>query len=394
MRMDPSTKKKLLRLPWSGLALAAILWQSIVLSSTLASALPHGFPPGAAFDPTKTACRFTSGPRAGTTGDYVAPHVLKVGSGCEDGRGSQGIVVVREETGSKSSLPEPQKRAETPTKAASVPKPYPGSAPTQAPTQNQPQYEVSAPKAATAPAPMPAPIQVAPPASKVATQPPIVPPAVQPPMASTPHPAPAVSYANLTDSQIQQELDQIVKRAKNGAIRDNVPSAMTVGRPVTVMVEVYGANAQPQTTDDFHATGTGSLKVTPLMEVILDQRENPYSFKIEPYLVQTGQQIVPDDDKVDWVWTVTPLRSGSQMKLDIDAYMVLNAKLPSGQASSHNVLSKSVAVPVQSQPAPQAVLGFLKNNWVTLLNFLLPSGVGLAALTWFLSKRKAKADSA
>lgn len=356
MRLVPP-KTMLARFPSFGLALVLFLGQSIAFSARIVPALPSAVSLNAAFAPTETACRFTSGPLAGTTGEYKAAHDLKIGAPCEDGKGSKGVVVLR------------------------------------ASTQEQPAYEVYIPKPVPAPsaghAASPAPVQAPSAAPAAVAQP----PSVQPAAGAAPHDS-GSAYANLTDSQLQQEVDKVIKRAKNGAIRDNVPPAMTVGQPVTVMVEIEGATSQPQSADGFQPAGNGSLKVTPLMEVDLDQRENPGAFKIDPDAVETGQQLVPDDGKVDWVWTVTPLKSGPQMKLDIDAYMVLNAKLPSGQAYSQSVLSKAVIVPVQSQSIAQSVSSFLTNNWATLLNFVLPSGVGLAALTWFLSRRKAKANSA
>ncbi|MGO9336560.1 MAG: hypothetical protein ACLPY1_03530 [Terracidiphilus sp.] len=369
----------------SGLALALILGQSVALSAGLVPALPPAISPNAAFAPTETACRFTSGPLAGTIGDYNAPHDLKIGAPCDDGKGSQGIVVLRKGAGGKENR----------NANKTIPKPAPSPRPDQgaSSTQEQPAYEVYVPKPAAAPsdghAAAPAPVQApSPTPAAVASQ-----PAVQPPVGAAAQ-AGGSDYANLTDSQLQQELDDIVNRAKKGAIRDNVPPSMTVGQSVTVMVEIDGANSHAQPADGFHPAGDGSLKVSPLMEVDLDQRENPDSFKIEPDQVQTGQQVVPDDGKVDWVWTVTPLKSGSQMKLDIDAFLVLNAKLPSGQTSNHKVSSKTVIVPVQSQSIAQSVLSFLTNNWATLLGFVLPSGFGVAVLTWFLSRKKAKADSA
>ncbi len=392
MRLVPP-KTMLARFPSFGLALVLFLGQSIAFSARIVPALPSAVSLNAAFAPTETACRFTSGPLAGTIGDYKAAHDLKIGAPCENGKGSKGVVVLRAgATDFKGISPagkEEPKAAPPPHFAAKPPLPGHGAQP----SQEQPEYRVYTPKPAPAPstgqAVAPAPVQAPSPAPAAVAQP----PSVQPAAGAAPHDS-GSAYANLTDSQLQQEVDKVIKRAKNGAIRDNVPPAMTVGQPVTVMVEIEGATSQPQSADGFQPAADGSLKVTPLMEVDLDQRENPGAFKIDPDAVETGQQLVPDDGKVDWVWTVTPLKSGPQMKLDIDAYMVLNAKLPSGQAYSQSVLSKAVIVPVQSQSIAQSVSSFLTNNWATLLNFLLPSGVGLAALTWFLSRRKAKANSA
>lgn len=44
---------------------------------------------------TSTICSFTNGPAAGTTHDYAPMPGLPVGSACEDGRGSTGVIIAR-----------------------------------------------------------------------------------------------------------------------------------------------------------------------------------------------------------------------------------------------------------------------------------------------------------
>jgi hypothetical protein len=222
------------------------------------------------------------------------------------------------------------------------------------------------------------------------TQQPIQQPVQQQPIVNGASPDASTAYANLTDAQIQQEFDQIVQQASNGAIRYNVPPNMTVGQPMTVQVEVSGSNAS-QSPGNFPATGSGNLKVTPLMEVDLSAPNSPGMFQIVPDSVQTGQQMVPDNGKADWVWTVTPLEGGQQpASLQIDAYMVLNAKLPDGRAVTRQITSYTVQVPIKTQSALQAVLSFLGKNWSTLLGFLVPSGAGLTFILWFVARKKPK----
>jgi len=356
MQIPPSRKKRLARLAQNPLAHLGLLWLPIAL---LAASPSPALALHAAFAPTSTACHFTTGPLAGTTGDYVSPHDLKLGALCEDQRGSRGTVVALKHHESKDHAPPPEMpviHAPAPTTPAPG-APAPGS-PHPAPTAGPP-----------------APIQEAP----------------TPPH----HPTPSTAYANLTDSQIDQEFDQIVKRSGNGAIQYNVPPSMTLGQPVTVQVEVYGANAQPQSTKDFQATGSGNLKVTPLMQLDLSAPNSPGVFKFDPDPVQSGQQMVPDDGKVDWVWTVTPLQARQQPEsLQIDAYMVLNEKLPDGQAVTRQVKSYTVQVPVQSQSVLQRVSTFIASNWTTLLSYLVPSGGLFGLIAWLRSRKKAKSDSA
>jgi hypothetical protein len=333
-----------------GLVLVLFVLPAVALPALgPARPLPHQPALLAAFAPTRTACHFTTGPLAGTTGDYVSPSDQKIGSACDDGKGSRGTVV-------PLNVPMDREHAAPAPEHPAQPQPPPAQAAPPAP-----------PPLSGAPAPIP-----------------------QPP-APEPHPGPSTAYANLTDSQIQQEFDQIVKRAGNGAIQYNVPPAMTEGQPVTVQAEIYGVNAQPQSMKDFQATGSGNLKVTPLMEVDLSAPNSPGMFKIDPDPVQTGQQLVPDDGKFTWVWTVTPLQAAQQPgSLEIDAYMVLNDKLPDGQAITRQIKSYSVQVPVKPRSPIQTVLNFLANNWIPLLSFIVPSGVGLTWIAGILGKKKAK----
>jgi hypothetical protein len=368
MQIPSSWKKRLAKLAQNSLAHPGLLWLPMaLLAATPAPALPHGPALPAAFAPTTTACHFTTGPLAGTTGDYASPHDLKIGAPCENQHGSRGTVVALRHHESKDHPPPPEMpviHAPAPTAPAPA-APAPG-APHPAPT--------AAPAAPTAGPP--APIQEA-------------------PTASQPHPSPSAAYANLTDSQIDQEFDQIVKRAGNGAIQYNVPPSMTVGQPVTVQVEVYGANAQPQSAQDFQPTGSGNLKVTPLMQLDLSAPNSPGVFKFDPDPVQSGQQMVPDDGKVDWVWTVTPLQARQLPEsLQIDAYMVLNEKLPDGQAVTRQIKSYTVQVPVQSQSVMQHVSSFIANNWTTLLSYIVPSGGLFGLIAWLRSRKKTKVDAA
>jgi hypothetical protein len=328
----------------------------------------------AAYIPTHTECHFTSGPLAGTTGEYNFPSDKKIGSPCDDGKGSRGTVVAMPIGGAPRRI---DRHTQGPPTPAAPPAPAVAPRPVQQPPSqqqsNQPQANQQQPS------------QQQKTQQQQTQQAPL-----QQPAGASAHPDASTAYANLTDAQIQQEFDQIVQQASNGAIRYNVPATMTVGQPVTVQVEVSGANA-PQATNTLQATGSGNLKVTPLMEVDLSAPSSPGMFMIVPDPVQTGQQMVPDDGKTDWVWTVTPLQGGQQPgSLQIDAYMVLNAKLPDGQAVTRQSTSYTVQVPIKTQSALQAVLSFLGKNWSTLLGFILPSGAGLTFILWFVSRKKPK----
>jgi hypothetical protein len=194
---------------------------------------------------------------------------------------------------------------------------------------------------------------------------------------------------DLDESREQQAFQQIVKQAKTGGIQYYVPPTMTVNTPTSVTVEIYGANANPELQKEFQATGSGTLKVITPMVVLLTQPDNPGGFQIEPDPVQSGDQFLPEDGKADWIWKVTPLQGGPK-KLRIDAYMVLNAKLPNGQPMMREVQSYTVQVPVKVEPRLQAVAEFFEGNWDKLLVYVLPSGAVVLFLGWLLLGRKEK----
>jgi hypothetical protein len=327
MRSDFTGKTRLGRLAAYGRAPALLLGLALPLFAP-ASAMPraHEAVLLAAFPPTRTACHFTTGPLAGTTGAYASPADEKIGAPCDDGRGSRGTVVERPIGGAPRRIDRHTQPQPTP---AQPPRPTP-VVPT--PVQRPPiQSQPIQPQPVQSQPIQPQPVQSQP-IQQQPTQQPIQQPVQQQPIVNGASPDASTAYANLTDAQIQQEFDQIVQQASNGAIRYNVPPNMTVGQPMTVQVEVSGSNAS-QSPGNFPATGSGNLKVTPLMEVDLSAPNSPGMFQIVPDSVQTGQQMVPDNGKADWVWTVTPLEGGQQpASLQIDAYMVLNAKLPDGRA--------------------------------------------------------------
>ncbi len=214
------------------------------------------------------------------------------------------------------------------------------------------------------------------------------------PGSTSPGRAPAGAAASnnaldLDESREQQAFQQIVKQAKTGGIQYYVPPTMTVGTPASVTVEIYGANANPELQKKFQATGSGTLKVITPMLVLLTQPDNPGGFQIEPDPVQSGDQFLPDDGKTDWIWKVTPLQGGPK-KLRIDAYMVLNAKLPNGQPMMRVVQSYTVHVPVKVKPRLQAMAEFFERNWDKLLVYVLPSGAVVLFLGWLFVGRKEK----
>jgi hypothetical protein len=186
---------------------------------------------------------------------------------------------------------------------------------------------------------------------------------------------------DLDEANEQRMFDDIVSRAETGAIQYHVPPTMVVNEEVSVAVDIYGA----KTTEA--ATGKEKLKVITPMLVLLTAPDNPQAFKIEPDPVKSGDEYLPADGKAQWVWAVTPLQGGKEpKKLKIDAYMVANAKLPSGQPMTRLIHSYTVQVPVQVTYWI-IVSDFVRENWDKLLGYILPSGAGVGLIIWLISRR-------
>jgi hypothetical protein len=204
------------------------------------------------------------------------------------------------------------------------------------------------------------------------------------------HPDPSIVYGNLTDELLDRKFDQIVKQSENGAIRYRVPTEMTVGQTSPVVAVINGPNAM-RTEPDFQATGSANLKVNAIMQVDLGAPNSPGMFQIAADPVRSGQQLVPDGGMATWVWAVTPLRGGEQpARMQIDAYMVLNAKLPDGRPATRLIKSYFVLVPVRTQSVERKTSSFLGKNWSTLLGFVVPSGAGAVLVVWILSRKNTK----
>ena len=191
---------------------------------------------------------------------------------------------------------------------------------------------------------------------------------------------------DLDEANEQRMFDDIVNRAETGAIQYHVPPTMVVNEEVSVEVDIYGAKTAEA------VTGQEKLKVITPMLVLLTAPDNPQAFKIEPDPVKSGDEYLPADGKAQWVWAVTPLQGGKEAKkLKIDAYMVANAKLPSGQPMTRLIHSYTVQVPVQVSYFV-VVSDFVRENWDKLLGYILPSGAGVGLIIWLLSRRNKRAS--
>jgi hypothetical protein len=251
------------------------------------------------------------------------------------------------------------------------------------------------------PAPEPPPPQVAsrsPASSTEPAMPPEEPAPNEPSHANSPTAKPgherSASSPDIAGTQIQDEYQDAVERAKNGKIDYQVPSPMRVGDAQTVSVRIYGSNTSEQQQEAFPSTGKGTLKVVTSMVVALTEPDNPSAFEIKPADdIHQGIQFVSADGYAEWDWVVTPLEGGTEpLKLRITADMVFNAELPNGTPMRTEISSYNAAVQVRVKPRLEAFADWWSENWKDILKYLVPTGGGSLLVIWLLSRGGKKSE--
>jgi hypothetical protein len=208
-------------------------------------------------------------------------------------------------------------------------------------------------------------------------------------------PTEETSSLDISETQVQNEYQNAVERAKSGKIDYQVPNPMSVGNAQSVIVRIYGPNASQQQQAAFPSTGRGTLKVVTSMVVALTEPDNPSAFEIKAEDdSHQGIQFVPVDGYAEWDWVVTPLEGGTEpRKLHITADMVFDAKLPNGTPVRTEIASYDAAVQVRVKPRLEAFADWWSENWKDILKYLIPTGSGSLLVIWLLSrgwKKKAK----
>lgn len=114
--------------------------------------------------------------------------------------------------------------------------------------------------------------------------------------------------ANQTKSDLELLIENEVNKLRNGRILYNIPEYMKVGQ-----TEIIEVRIEKSTTDVFvkNLQGSGNyeigdIKTAPLMKVKLICEGN----KLQVVEVSDAEQIVIDNHYTQWVWDITPLKSG------------------------------------------------------------------------------------
>jgi hypothetical protein len=180
------------------------------------------------------------------------------------------------------------------------------------------------------------------------------------------------------------EVDKALGELLPGLITHNIPTQMKVGRQVRVVARIIGlAGPTPEAVTQGQqtiakglelATSPEGIQVSTTMKARLVGAED--DFHIESQSVE--EQIIDRDQPAEWVWFVTPKRSGTH-RLRLSAVAVV--KLGGAE--------KSKELPVFDREVTVAVsFGyFLSRNWKEITGAISGTGI-LGWLTARFQKRR------
>ncbi len=131
---------------------------------------------------------------------------------------------------------------------------------------------------------------------------------------------------------------------------------------------------------------TGTLKVSPRMQVQLSAEDNPDEFEIEPKVGQI--QFVPIDGSVTWMWKVTPKQPAENQTLTIRALLVYP---DNGQQIEQEITSYTAQISVSVPGFWASLREAFWNDPTAMVKYVLPGGAGFTALAglvvWWWKRR-------
>lgn len=214
------------------------------------------------------------------------------------------------------------------------------------------------------------------------------PPAVVAGMAAAPAPPPSVATSGDAYQQAEQVL-QWKNELKNGKIDRLIPPQMKLHETTVVQVVVHGYADTGQ--NNLPGAQTGTLKVSPRMQVQLTAEDNPDEFDIDPKV--GAIQFVPIDGSTTWMWNVTPKQPAENQKLTIRALLVYP---DNGQQIEQEITSYVATVSVRVPGFWESLREEFWNNPSGAIKYVLPGGAGFTALAglivWWWKRKHPSED--
>lgn len=355
----------------------------------------------------RLACSFKEGPRAGHQQTLPQSTTLKFGEACSDDAGSTGIVIFATTTSSagvSDSMDKVRSTVRNDTESAR-PEPRRPPAASGSPAEAEREENTTQPSeaadhaggtgvgsgAAAAPRPPPPPSTAA--TAATAAEPTPQHNTAAPAPAPKPElPAQAQGPAPSAPPDESEQVHRWFQSLQKGSAIYSVPATMVLGQTYSATAVIHPPTSPQPASPDAHA-----LKISPYMRIVLSQTGNPGTFDIRPD--GNDCKFVSTDADTTWVFNVKPLLPGKDRALDFAAYVVYGTGDTSCRPENLktiDVLSDTERVTIAAITRQQAwqemVVSFVTDpsKW---FKFILPGGIGFAALkwliTWWNKRRKA-----
>lgn len=202
-----------------------------------------------------------------------------------------------------------------------------------------------------------------------------------------PRPAPAAGSGDAY--QQAEQVMQWKNELKNGKIDYLIPLQMKLHETTVVQVVVHGYADTGQ--NNLPGAQTGTLKVSPRMQMQLTAEDNPDEFEIDPK--DGAIQFVPIDGSTTWMWNVTPNQPAENQRLTIRALLVYP---DNGQQIEQEITSYIATVNVRVPGFWESLREDFWNDPSAAIKYVLPGGAGftaLAGLTVWWWKRRHPSES-
>lgn len=182
------------------------------------------------------------------------------------------------------------------------------------------------------------------------------------------------------NSELESLIENEVKKLQEGRILYNIPEKMKVGRAERVVVRIEKA-----ATDAFEKNLEGSgnyeiddIKVAPLMKVRLFG-----DGKMQILEVSDPEQIVIGDYYSQWVWEVTPLKSGHT---SISLVVSFKINIPDQVDRYQDYVLFDKQINVEINPL-FSIRSFIENYWQWLVVTILVPAVTFIYKKYFKSAK-------
>jgi len=167
--------------------------------------------------------------------------------------------------------------------------------------------------------------------------------------------------------QVEDEIEQAVKKLKEGHLNFKCPDEMKLGKKENVMVEIFKDKKLLESVVD--KTSLSDLKVGNTMAVKLLGDDFEITSK------NSESQVILNDMKTTWIWDVKPLRHGlKNLELVVTVKLKIENK---DELYDYSILTKNITVKVsRAYIAGQ----FWKKNWQWVISTIVGSGVVIVIL--------------